>query len=274
MFQAPSPVTLPTQDQRLAASSTIQSNDKFRPHPVYWESTASHRLVKAVMVGTSNAGKSNIARMFKGLSFEDKYRPSNGVEFVHKDYPADTRFQIWDMPGDDRFAAISSGYFKSCHVFIIVFDVTDLASWENIEKIEKNMDKASKPWKTILVIGNKCDLPDRKINFEQADSFCRERNYLYMDMSCKDEQIEGVQKKLDELLYSHLALAMPINNFSDDNWARNIYGIMYKEVLAQYKELHKRKVELKPVYPEDWPEAPKAELKKFDPYYEKYKPKD
>lgn len=234
------PPNFPTQSQSIAASQYLQSCDKFRPHPVYWESMEKLRTVKALMIGNGGVGKSCIARAFKALPFSPDYRPSKGVEFVHRDYADNLRFQIWDMPGDDRFMKIAASYFRSCHVFIIVFDVNNRSSFDAIRNIEQYMDKESKDYKTVLVVGNKNDLGKRAVSEEEAQAFCEEKEYLYLDISCKADEQGKIQNRLDELLYTHLALSLPINNFSDDNYARNLYGNLYHFILSKLKVIPRR----------------------------------
>lgn len=189
------------------------------------------------MVGNGGTGKSNILRLFKGLPFVKDYRPSYGVEFSAKDYPQNLKFQIWDMPGDDRFMKIAASYFKGAHLFIIVFDVTNRNSFESISNIEKYMDQEAKDYPSVLIIGNKTDLPGRQVNIEEAEAFCKSKGYMYLDLSCKTDTAEKVQTKFDELLASHIAISVPISNFSDDNYARQIFTEMYYEMLIRMNKL-------------------------------------
>ena len=116
----------------MSENTENMSKSKFSQNPIYWETLQHIRLVKACITGNGGVGKSNVIRLLKNLPYLKDYRPTYGVEFASQDYPENLRFQVWDMPGDDRFMKIAASYFKGAHIFIIVFDVTNRGSFEAI----------------------------------------------------------------------------------------------------------------------------------------------
>ena len=44
------------------------------------------------------------------------------------------KFQIWDTAGQDRFRTITSSYYKGANGIIMVYDISDPKSFEDIEK--------------------------------------------------------------------------------------------------------------------------------------------
>jgi GTPase SAR1 family protein len=75
----------------------------------------------------------------------------------------------WDTAGQDRFRTITSSYYRGADGIIIVYDVTDRQSYDNVknwlEEIEKYVDERTKKY----IVGNKCDLEERKaIQTEEA----------------------------------------------------------------------------------------------------------
>ena len=189
---------------------------QFIPNQVYWEMKDGIRLVKGIVVGTK------AVRLFKGHGFNSEYRPTNGIEFTAKDYLADLRFQIWDTSGEDKAFKITTPYYKGVHIFIIVFDVTDRLSFEAVNKIDKVIQEDGKPYRSVILIGNMTDLPNREVNYEEATAYAAKKGYRYYDVSCKTDNPEKVKQIFDEVFSEHTKITLPLNNFSAENFSRNL----------------------------------------------------
>ena len=209
------------------------SKSKFSAHPLYWESQDAGRLVRGCVAGCGGVGKSSVLRHFNNMGYLNDYRPTQGVEFVSKQFEDNTKLHVWDFPGDDRFMKIAASYFKGAHVFIIVYDVTNRGSFESIRHVEKYIADEAKAYRSVLLVANKTDLPGRQVNLEEGEAYARSKGYLYLETSCKTQNGDAIRKRFEELLYSHLCLGLPIDNFSEDNYARNIYGSLYQSILAK-----------------------------------------
>ena len=97
------------------------------------------------------------------------------------------KLQIWDTAGQERFRNIVSSYYRGAHGIMMVYDITDLESFQNLNswliEIEKN---ASKNVYKILV-GNKSDMDkDRKVTFEQGKEFASQYGMLFFETSAKE----------------------------------------------------------------------------------------
>ena len=64
-----------------------------------------------------------------------------GVDFRFKTVNCDgknIKLQIWDTAGQERFRTITNTYYKSAHSVILVYDITNLETFESIENFWLN----------------------------------------------------------------------------------------------------------------------------------------
>ena len=74
------------------------------------------------------------------------------------------KFQIWDTAGQERFRTITSSYYKGTEGILMVYDLTDTASVDDLENfwIPEAYNYCDKDT-PVLLIGNKSDA-ERKVN--------------------------------------------------------------------------------------------------------------
>ncbi len=94
--------------------------------------------------------------------------------------------QIWDTAGQERFKNITASYYKGGNGVLVVYDITDRESFENLNswliEIEKNANK--NVYK--LLIGNKCDLEEkRKVSYQEGKDFATSNGMQFIETSAK-----------------------------------------------------------------------------------------
>jgi len=98
------------------------------------------------------------------------------------------KLQIWDTAGQERFKNITASYYRGGNGVLVVYDITDRDSFENLNswliEIEKNANK--NVYK--LLIGNKCDLEDkRKVSFQEGKDFATSNGMQFIETSAKTD---------------------------------------------------------------------------------------
>ena len=115
---------------------------------------------------------------------------SIGVDFKSKQIEIDDRLikmQIWDTAGHEKFRTITTSYYKSAHAIIILYDITDLPSFEHIKNWLVEIEKFGKQGVMKVIVGNKKDLENkRQVSKELAESFAEKNGIKYMEVSAKD----------------------------------------------------------------------------------------
>ena len=147
-------------------------------------------LFKIVVIGDSSVGKSSICTRYTKGFYNDTFITTIGVDFECHTVTVDdkvVKLQIWDTAGQERFIAITNSFYRGANGIVIVFDVTNWESFENIQKWLKEVElrEPNVPYK--LILGNKCDQKSkRNISFEAANEFANKLNIPYLETSAKD----------------------------------------------------------------------------------------
>ena len=124
-------------------------------------------FVKICLIGDGAVGKTSLKNRFIGESFTAKYLITIGADFAVKevklpDCEQDYKLQIWDLAGQPRFSSVRSLYYKGSMGAILVFDVTNRSSVDNlynwIKEFWVNSGETAVP---IIILANKNDLRDQ-----------------------------------------------------------------------------------------------------------------
>ncbi|RLI70277.1 MAG: hypothetical protein DRP02_08365 [Candidatus Gerdarchaeota archaeon] len=120
-------------------------------------------VYKIVLLGDGAVGKTSIREQYLGKGFKEGYSMTIGADFCVKRVQLSNdlvvTFQIWDLAGQQRFDVVRAVYFKGTSGALLVFDVSNPRSFENLpswlNELTKNNYNRIVP---IVLIGNKTDL--------------------------------------------------------------------------------------------------------------------
>ncbi|KAI4356625.1 hypothetical protein L6164_000634 [Bauhinia variegata] len=147
-------------------------------------------LFKLLLIGDSGVGKSCLLLRFADDSYIESYISTIGVDFKIRTVEQDgktIKLQIWDTAGQERFRTITSSYYRGAHGIIIVYDVTDQESFNNVKQWLSEIDRYASDSVNKLLVGNKCDLTANKVvSYETAKAFADEIGIPFMETSAKD----------------------------------------------------------------------------------------
>ena len=148
-----------------------------------------HYLMKFIIVGDSGVGKSCILKRFESDSFNDVNPATVGIEFVRKKVNIDEKsimVQVWDTAGQESMFSLTAGYFKNSCGVILVFDVTNRASFEHLKRWLDQINNNANSSARRVLIGNKVDLDfQRMVSRADAEKFAKENNMPYIETSAK-----------------------------------------------------------------------------------------
>jgi small GTP-binding protein len=117
-------------------------------------------LLKIVIAGDGNVGKTSLVRQYCEGHFEASRIMTIGVDFQTKLVPLEAgpvKLSIWDMAGQDRFQSVRAGFYRGSLAAALVYDLTDIDSLKNLVKWYMEIVKTV-PGQKFVVVGNKLDL--------------------------------------------------------------------------------------------------------------------
>uniref|UniRef100_A0A803SZC7 small monomeric GTPase n=1 Tax=Anolis carolinensis TaxID=28377 RepID=A0A803SZC7_ANOCA len=86
------------------------------------------------------------------------------------------KLQIWDTAGQERFHTITTSYYRGAMGIMLVYDITNAKSFENISKWLRNIDEHANEDVERMLLGNKCDMDDKRVvpkaKGEQVSEVC------------------------------------------------------------------------------------------------------
>ena len=75
------------------------------------------------------------------------------------------QLQIWDTAGQERFRTITSSYYRKADGIVIVYDITNMKSFENVSKWINEIETFAGGNEMVskILIGNKSDLKESRV---------------------------------------------------------------------------------------------------------------
>jgi small GTP-binding protein len=146
-------------------------------------------LFKLLIIGDSGVGKTCLLSSYTEENFDNSnYLTTIGIDLSVKLLTCLDRFiklQIWDTAGQERFRTITNNYYHGADGVIIVYDVTERNTFENVKMWLKTINEKAKQDVYKILIGNKIDKSDRVIEYDEGLRLARENNMSFYETSSK-----------------------------------------------------------------------------------------
>jgi len=177
---------------------------------------------KLVFLGDQGVGKTSIITRFMYDSFDKNYQATIGIDFLSKTmYLEDrtVRLQLWDTAGQERFRSLIPSYIRDSSVAVVVYDITNRASFLNTSKWIEDVRNERGNDVIIVLVGNKTDLSERRqVSVEEGEDKSTKESIMFIESSAK----AGFNIKA---LFKKLATALPGVESSPPQQANNLIDI-------------------------------------------------
>jgi len=146
-------------------------------------------LFKLLLIGDSGVGKTSILFKFSEDTFSPAFISTIGIDFKIRTIEVDgkrIKLQVWDTAGQERFRTITTAYYRGAMGIMLVYDVSNLKSFENISNWIRNIEMHATQDVELMILGNKCDIADkRQVSKEKGEQLALQHSIKFMETSAK-----------------------------------------------------------------------------------------
>jgi len=162
-------------------------------------------LFKMLVIGDPDVGKTSILLSFTGDPLNPGFAPTIGIDFKVKTIEMDgkqIKFQLWDTAGQERYRTITKVYYRSAMGIILVYDITNAKTFENIKKWMISIQDNAPADVDMILLGNKCELEEkRQVSKERGERFAIEHGIRFLETSARtganlDEAFTSIVKDI------------------------------------------------------------------------------
>ena len=154
---------------------------------------------KVVIIGDTSVGKTSIIVRYVKNTFSENFKPTIGCDNYKKEVDMGSVQQvmmlIWDTAGQERFRGLVSSYYNETKCVIIVYDITNKTSFENLNAWRDEINKFAEKDILVVMVGNKTDAQDkREVPRDEAEAFAQKHGYFHFETSALENGDQNIQQ--------------------------------------------------------------------------------
>ena len=175
-------------------------------------------LLKLLTIGDSGVGKSWLLLRWSGetgkLVKGATSMPTIGIDFKMKSVMIDgkrVKVQVWDTAGQERYRNITKTYYRNAHGVVLVYDITDRTSFNNIRSWIQQIQVHADVNVNKILVGNKCDLiGQRAVTIDEGEALAREYKMAFFETSAfNDINVDEAFMRISKEVFQRLESAPP-----------------------------------------------------------------
>jgi small GTP-binding protein len=174
---------------------------------------------KFILIGNSGVGKTAIFdKLHSGKFIEQtistigvakrNFKISIDVQEKGKNVKKDFDVCLNDTAGQEQFRAITYNYYKGSDGILLIYDITDRESFENVEtwinSITESIGNIQESKYAVILIGNKLDLigkigKKREVTEDESQDICKKYNLIWGgEQSAKEIKFEEIKNLFND----------------------------------------------------------------------------
>ena len=145
---------------------------------------------KILLLGDTSVGKTCFLKRYTEDTFQDAYLSTIGFDFKFKMVTLkngkQVKVQLWDTAGQERFRTIAKSYYKGAHGIILIYDVSNPKTYDNIKKWLAQIKEEASSKVCIILVANKIDHEERVVTEEEGEKLAKSFNLKIFESSAKE----------------------------------------------------------------------------------------
>ena len=171
------------------------------------------------MIIKYSVGKTSLLNQYVKNQFSLQYKATVGADFLTKQIQKGENIinlQLWDTAGSEKYHSITSGFYRNSETCVLVFDLTNSTTFQNVEVWRKefleNLNPPEGDKYPFVLLGNKNDLKSIiQVKDEDIQQYCSSHNNMpYFSVSAQTSE------NVDEAFIKVADLAFDRNTQNDE----------------------------------------------------------
>lgn len=185
----PQQPTLPSTNVLRVQQSNVRIASGFDPSAIRYE---------VVMIGDSSVGKTSFIQRAQSGKFSPDVPASIGMDSYKWTTAVNGKnivLHLWDTAGQERFRSMTKQIFHRAQAFLLMYDVTCAQTFAAVSYWANCIKDGAGESVVVLLLGNKSDRMERKVNREEGEILAEENSFAFME--CSAATGENVMEALD-----------------------------------------------------------------------------
>jgi small GTP-binding protein len=190
--------------------------------------------LKVLLIGNSGVGKTSLLNRYINNSFNPHQfctlTAENKIKSINIDSSTSAQVTLWDTAGQEKYRSLTRQFFLNTNGVILMYDVCSENSFEGLKMwLDDIKNNTSNEDVSIILVGNKIDLEERCINYEDANKFAQDNDMLYCETSSKEginveSPFERITKEIVEKIRRKQKFEKEVNENLSVNTTNAIKG--------------------------------------------------
>ena len=122
---------------------------------------------KVVLLGSQGVGKTSLILRYTTHQFSTVPAAATIGSSLHTRKLVHSgvrvKLQIWDTAGQERFRSMAPIYYRGAHVCVLVYDVSDKRSFDDVRSWLEELGKTVPKETVIYIVGSKTDVENCRV---------------------------------------------------------------------------------------------------------------
>ncbi|KAF1743199.1 hypothetical protein MXB_3394, partial [Myxobolus squamalis] len=159
-------------------------------------SASKKNIFKVIIIGDPCIGKTALANRISKKSFTSHYKATSGFDMFSAELLVgenrNITFNIIDTAGLERYTALTNNFYRGADSVILCFDVTNQASFDNIDRWKNEFLVAGNPQDPLnypfVLAATKIDIESRVVDESRLQRWSQLNNKVpYVETSAKND---------------------------------------------------------------------------------------
>ena len=182
-------------------------------------------MIKLILVGNSDVGKSSIISQYVNKEISDTHLSTITNEKLKKIVKIKDKelvLDIWDTVGQENFRSVNKIFMKKAEIVLLVYDITNRKSFDELEFwYDQVIENCSDSIVVIAIAANKSDLyEEQNVDFDEGKEFAKKKSINIIEETSSLD-FENIDSLFNKILLEYIDKKYSNDSIDNDNNNQN-----------------------------------------------------